>query len=94
MVQHLAVQRPQGSANNRVTVFFDSREMIFSPAEMHAGIEVRFSKGKTADDAIVDYVEENANPKQIVLVSNDRGLRQRIQGTGAKSIGVTEFLSR
>lgn len=94
LIRFLAQSRPQGSANNRVTVFFDSRENIFSPTERQAGIEIRFSRGRSADDAIVDFVEEAANPKEIVLVTNDRGLKQRIQGTGAKTLGVQEFLER
>lgn len=94
LLRFLSQRRPQGSANNRVTVFFDSRENLFSPTERVAGIEVRFSRGRSADDAIVDFIEETANPKSIVLVSNDRGLKQRIQGTGAKALGVAEFLGR
>lgn len=94
LIRFLAQRRPQGSANNRVTVIFDSRENIFSPTERQSGIEIRFSRGRSADDAIVDFVEEAANPKEIVLVTNDRGLKQRIQGTGAKSIGISEFFLR
>lgn len=91
LIQYLSINRPQGSANNKVTVVFDSRDML-SPTERVAGIEIRFSRGKSADDAIVDLIDEHPNPKQVVLVTNDRGLKQRVQGTGAKSIGVSEFL--
>ena len=95
LVQVLISRRPHGSPNNRVTILFDSREnSIFSAGERHGEIEVRFSRGRTADDAIVDLIDEAPNPKAIVLVTNDRGLRQRIQGTGAKSIGVEEFLRK
>lgn len=91
LIRFLTQRRPQGSAKNRVTVIFDSRENLFSPIERVAGIEIRFSRGRSADDAIVDFVEEANNPKEIVLVSNDRGLKQRVQGTGVRTMGVQEF---
>lgn len=93
LVQFLISRRPHGSPNNRVTILFDSREnSMFSAGERHGEIEVRFSRGRTADDAIVDFIEEHAHPRSLVLVTNDRGLRQRIQGTGARALGVAEFL--
>ncbi len=70
---------------------FDSKD--FFAAKGKAGdIEIRFSRGQSADDTIVDLVAEASHPKQIVVVTNDRGLKQRIQGTGAKTMGVGEFL--
>ncbi len=90
---------PQGSARNRVTVVFDGKSDFpyagLGYGKEHAGdIEIAFSEGGSADDVIEQIVSESPHPAEIVVVTDDRGIRRRLGGTGAGWMGVTEFSAR
>ena len=84
--------RPQGSRKNKVTIVFDGREDVFSN-EAKTPIEIIFSKGESADDKIKKMVERSKNPKQVVVVTDDREIRFFVRYLGAKLMTVDEFLS-
>lgn len=42
-------------------------------------------KGQSADDYIVEWIEAAKNPKQITVVTNDRGLAMHAKSHGAKA---------
>lgn len=49
-------------------------------------------KGQSADEYIVEYIHLNKNPKQIIVITNDRGLRRHAIAGGAKVIHNKEFI--
>ncbi|MCB2223681.1 MAG: NYN domain-containing protein [Actinobacteria bacterium] len=77
-----------GGGALRVTVVFDSD---IGPAETPPApgpVTVRFSEaGETADDEIVRLAAESAGP--VVVVSNDRAVRERSEAHGALAIWST-----
>ena len=84
--------RPQGSVNNQVTVIFDGHPDYFgssSPGE----IRVIFSDGCSADDTIKRMVEEDADPKNCVVVSDDKDIYLYARSLGARIMSVGAFTS-
>jgi predicted RNA-binding protein with PIN domain len=88
LLQLIAREKPHGK--NRITVVFDSREGMGNQSRQ-GEIHVAYTSGETADDWISQYVRQTSNPRIVIVVTNDQGLRRLIRGTGAKSIGAEEF---
>ncbi len=88
LVDLIRKRRPQG--NNRLTLVFDSREGSGN-RERLGEIEIVYTAGETADDWIALKVREVQNPREIVVVTDDQGIRGQIRGTGAKWMGTKEF---
>lgn len=81
----------QGSKTNTVTIVFDGQ--LGASSERHeSGIEVVFTSFETADDWIKRFVEEDKNPKRIVVVTDDREIRHYVRALGAALMGTREFL--
>ena len=91
--EHLLVllkqRRPQG--NNPITVVFDSRDGMGDQMQ-EKDLTVIFTAGETADDRISAMVRKAPNPRILVVVSNDLGIRTLVRGTGAKFLSATDFL--
>lgn len=49
-------------------------------------------KGESADAYIVELIQTASNPKQIVVVTNDKGLIRHAKSAGAKAMGNEEFI--
>lgn len=99
LVDLIRETRPQGSPANRISVVFDGRaEHPYWSAgynRSHVGeIEVIFSEGGSADDVIRTLVEERVRGIEMVVVTNDRGIRRTLGGTGTRFLSVEEFLAR
>lgn len=96
LIDFILKYSPQG--NNKVTIVFDCKSP--NPYEPDGyttttikGIKTIFSEGqKSADDVIVDYVENSRKPYNITVVTNDKGIFRRIGGKGAKKMAVAEFI--
>ncbi len=96
LIDFILKYNPQGK--NSVTLVFDCKSS--NPYETDGytvtttkGIKIIFSEGqKSADDVIVDYVENSKKPYNITVVTNDKGIFRRIGGKGAKKMAVAEFI--
>lgn len=56
-------------------------------------LEVVFtSKGQSADQFIVERIESSQNPRQVTVVTNDRGLMANARSLGAKTTGTAPFI--
>ncbi|MFA5975793.1 MAG: NYN domain-containing protein [Elusimicrobiota bacterium] len=91
LLRYLAKTKPQGS--NAMTVVFDSHEGL-GDRQQATGMEVVFTAGESADDWLANKVRAVRNPRIYVVVSNDKGIRTMIRGTGAKWLSAEEFLQR
>ncbi len=56
-----------------------------------AGVSVRFSRGETADDMIVDVV--HASPERTVVITSDRELAERCSIDGCVPVLASAFVS-
>jgi predicted RNA-binding protein with PIN domain len=89
LLRFLKTQKPQG--NNPVTVVFDSR-VGTGNRSTSGSLFVVYTAGESADDWISHKVREAANPRTLVVVSNDKGIRHMVRGTGARFLSADEFL--
>src|ERR1700687_3943000 len=81
LLTFLTARRPQGK--NPATVVFDSREGLGDQFK-DKDLTVVFTAGETADDWISAHVRQAANPRALIVVSNDKGVRALVRGTGAR----------
>lgn len=82
-----------GSSNNKVTIVFDGgphyEEFI---AEKQ--FNIMFSQDTSADELIKDRISRAKNKKQIVVVSDDREIREAARREGAQILRTKEFLTK
>lgn len=68
----------------------------YPPAEAaglgEEGIEVIFSRKDSADERIKKIVESQANPKNIVVVSDDKEIKFFARASGSLAMAIEEFI--
>jgi len=88
--------QPQG--NNEVTIVFDCRsnnpfDFDGFSSQTIIGMKIIFSDGHLrADDVIVNLIEKSKNAYATTVVTNDKGIKRRLGGSGAKVQSVDEFV--
>jgi predicted RNA-binding protein with PIN domain len=93
LIKFLEISRPQGSLENRVTVIFDGKVDVYGSTSS-SSVKIIFARGHSADDEIRQIVEDAANKKNIVVVTNDRGIQYAVRVNGAKVVSVQDFLAK
>ena len=84
--------RPQGSVKNLVTVVFDGHPDHYGHMSQDE-IRVIFSDGCSADDQIKRMVEDDADKKNCVVVSDDKDIFLYARSLGARVMSVGNFTS-
>ena len=99
LVRFIKKERPQGSLKNKVTIVFDGNPEVdgFVAAERSSAlspypIEVIYTHTMSADDFIVRLVQKADHPKAVVVVSDDKEVRDKTRLLGAKILSVQAFL--
>jgi predicted RNA-binding protein with PIN domain len=92
LLRYIEEKRPQGSASHRVTVVFDGQPDVTSPP-WPGPTQVRFSPGPDADKIIKDLVDGSGNPRDTVVVTDDKAIRRWVRGTGARVLSCTDFIA-
>lgn len=77
----------------KITVVFDGYPTVSAQNLAETDINVVFSREETADARIKIMVEASKNPKNIVVVSDDREIIFFVKSIGACAIGVEEFIN-
>jgi uncharacterized protein len=76
-----------------IRVVFDSMTAAGGPLKSnHRGIEVSFSRGRTADDEIEEILEAEERPARLTVVSDDTRLREAARRRGASFLSCPEFI--
>ncbi len=91
LIQFLRKEKPCGSPKNKVTILFDGYSGDLSLRGLE--FEVIFSCEASADERIKKIVESASIPKNLVVVSDDRQIRDFVKLCGAVSLRVEEFLN-
>jgi predicted RNA-binding protein with PIN domain len=89
----ISIKRLTGSSKNRITVVFDGYPATTQARYVDSNINVIFSRKISADDKIKNIVEESANRRNIVVVSDDKEIKFMVRALGARSMGVEEFIN-
>ncbi len=94
LIQFLETQRPQGSPRNQIMVVFDGRSDVLGDWRQSPSgtIRVIFTEDISADEKIIQLVERQSQPTQVVVITDDRGLSQRIRQLGARVTSVQGFM--
>jgi len=101
LVARLLSYRAQGAGD--MIVFFDGNPLSTAaepgrrPSSMPSspGMVVHYAPaGKSADDAIVDFLRTARQPGQYAVVTNDQGLMARVRSLGASILPASEFSSQ
>jgi predicted RNA-binding protein with PIN domain len=93
LIRFIEQRRPQGSANNRVTIVFDGNIDVFGGMQSSTA-KIIFSQNGSADDEIKKIVAQVKNAKDIVVVSDDRDIQYAVRALGAKVSRVRDFLNK
>lgn len=94
LLDFIKTNRLCGSPKNKITVVFDGYSDLSGSREGLDVINVVFSRKETADAKIKRMVEESGNPKNIVVVSDDKEIKFLVKSLGAQWVSVEEFISR
>ncbi|MFA5144392.1 MAG: NYN domain-containing protein [Candidatus Omnitrophota bacterium] len=92
--EFIRANRLCGSQKNKVTLVFDGYPDSSSRVSGESDINIVFSREETADEWIKKIVEGAVNPKNIVVVSNDREIVFSVKSSGAKVSNIQDFISR
>ncbi len=99
LIKFIEEKRPCGSKNNKVTIIFDGEgpplDYGLSGALVKGqNLDIIFSHNETADDKIREMVSRAKNPKNMVVVTDDREIKFFIKSYGARAEGVEEFIEK
>jgi predicted RNA-binding protein with PIN domain len=92
LVKAIQSRRLLRGRNNQVTIVFDGSDEFNLNLNRQNPIKVIFSKGESADETIKRVVDNSNNPKQLVVVTNDKSIIFFTRSLGAKTMSVDEFL--
>lgn len=82
-----------GSRNNYTVVVFDGYPDSQEDADHYPqGIQVIFSKDISADEKIKSLVQKENNPRNAVVISDDKEIIYFIRSLHSRAISVEEFL--
>ncbi len=93
LLEFISSKRLCGSNKNTVTVVFDGFPKAEACGELECfGINVVFSRKESADTIIKRMLEKVAQPKNTIVVSDDREIRFFAGDAGAWAQGVEDFV--
>jgi predicted RNA-binding protein with PIN domain len=92
LLEFIRGKRLTGSLKNRVIVVFDGYFEFPGQQDNPYGIRVIFSQEETADEQIKKLVEASVQPRNIVVVSDDKEVRFTAKALGASALGIEEFM--
>jgi predicted RNA-binding protein with PIN domain len=93
LISFIEHQRPQGSERNQVTVVFDGKPGMYG-LPVATETSIIFTEYESADDKIKAIVEDAANKKEIVVVTDDKDLYLYVRKLGAKVMSNAEFVAK
>lgn len=92
LLEFIRINNPSRGLKNKITVVFDGHADPLIKVD-ETDINIVFSRRETADERIKKMVEASGNPKNMVVVSDDKEIRFFVTSVGAKAMGVEEFIN-
>lgn len=82
-----------GSLRNKIVVVFDGSRDVVGIRQAYP-FEVIFTSDETADEKICRLVAAKALPKNVVVVTDDKGLIRLVRPYGVKIMSTQDFLGK
>jgi len=82
-----------GSLKNKIILVFDGYPPKAPLKAERENLEIIFTKNDSADNQIRRIIEEIANPKNVMVVSDDKEIRFFVSALGAKVLSVEDFFA-
>jgi predicted RNA-binding protein with PIN domain len=92
LIQFIRTNRLVGSSNNKIIIVFDGHQTPDTPTERE--YKIVFSNDRSADDVIKERISKTKNKRQLIVVSDDREIRDYAKMEGAISMRIQDFLKR
>ena len=92
LVEFIRANRLTGSSRNKVIIVFDGYPKAGQDIPEEPGMLCLFSRTIEADEKIMKLIEESAQRRNIVVVSDDRQVQMGARFLAAQSCGVEEFI--
>ena len=93
LLAFIRIHKPCGSPKNKISVVFDGYPAVAAGStNSQEDMEVIYSKDQTADAAIKTMLERMQNPRIAVVVSDDKEIKFFARASGARPIGIEEFM--
>ena len=92
LVDFIKLNRLSGSKNNKVIFVFDGYPPAGQEIPEEKGLVCVFSRMIEADELIKKIVEESAQPRNIIVVSDDKEVQLMSRFLHARVCGVAEFI--
>lgn len=89
-LKYLDVSGIAGSERNRLTIVLDGYAAKLKEMMFHR-LQLVFSGDRDADSVIKDFVSEMTNPREAVVVTNDRAIQSAVKAMGARIMPCEEF---
>ena len=89
LIHYIKVKKLTGSKNNRVIVVFDGTP-DFGFSEKEFG--VLYSMQRSADEVIIEKVVDMRNRSNVVVVTDDREIRDKVKAYGVRLLAAKEFI--
>ena len=92
LADFISLNRLSGSKKNRVILVFDGYPAHGEKMPEGDGLVCLFSRIIEADEVIKNLVEESGQPRNIIVVSDDKGVQLAVRFLNAQVCAVEEFL--
>lgn len=92
LVNFIKINQLSGSRNNQVTLVFDGYPKSGQEIPNEDGLACVFSQDKEADEVIKKLVENSRQPRNIIVVSDDKEVQIISRLLHAKVCSVEEFI--
>jgi predicted RNA-binding protein with PIN domain len=86
-------ERLCGSLKNKITIVFDGYCDVEGLNEFDPGINVVFSCDESADERIKKILAGARNPKELVVISDDREIASFTKDFMAAHMGIEQFIN-
>jgi predicted RNA-binding protein with PIN domain len=92
LVDFIRSNRLSGSRKNKVIIVFDGYPPYGEKMPEDETLTCLFSRMIEADEMIKKLVEESGQPRNIIVVSDDRAVQSAVRFLNARSSAVEEFI--
>ncbi len=92
-ISYVERNRLWGSLRNKLIIVFDGSRDVVGVRQAYP-FEIIFTRDETADEKICRLVASKAIPRNVVVVTDDKGLIRLVRPYGVKIMGTEDFLGR